>query len=334
MTTQSLAELKAENAAEDNQDGLLENEQVEEVETQEHDGSEDESTETEDEEDGQDVQEVEGWLVDDSEEEAKTVPVGVLANVRGELKGKLKDVKGERDSLRDELDQLKQQLQAQTSGAVTAKPEPKYDDYGSDAEYQKAYMDWKFDTQQSQMSKSQQEQAQQRQLEEQQRQLQESVSKHYERAGELINKHGISAEVYQQADTNLRRAVDNVLPGHGDSSVDLLLSNLGEGSEKVAFAIGKNQKLLDEFQSHLRADPSGFKAAMYLGEQKAKLTQPIKRKSNAPKPGASVKGDAVSNPSVSALKKKYDAAHKKNNGQEAFRIKRQAKKDGVDTSKW
>jgi len=343
--TQTLEELKAENAAaepiEDNQDGLLQDVEDEEtdaeVEAEAHDGSEDESSETED-EDGKQVQNdevqdevTEGWLLDESDDDDEAVPLSAHIGLRKDLKGKLSKKDDEIEELRNQLAQLQQSQQQPVP--QTAKPEPRYDDYNSDAEYQKAYMDWRFESQQAQAGQNQQVQAQQQQQAEQMRKLSESVDSHYERAEGLIVKHKIKRDLYKQSDTNVRQAVEEAVPGKGDLGVDFLISNLGEGSEKVMYAVGRNQRLLDELKGTLVADPSGFRAVAYLAKKMGEFNKPIANpKSKAPKPGAQVKGDKST--TMSNAKKKYMAAHKAGKGQEAWNIKQQAKKAGTDVSGW
>jgi len=344
--TQTLEELKAENAAaenvEDNQDALLENVEDEEtdaeVEAETHDGSEDESSETEDEDHGQnDVQneEVEGWLLDESETDSgKDVPLSAHIGLRTELKGKLKEAKDENAELRNELAQIREQMQQTLVNPVSQaeSPKPRMENFDTEEEFFDALTDWKLQSQMRQMGQNQQMEAQKRQQAEQMRQLSESVDSHYQRAEGLIEEHGIKRDLYQQSDTNVRQAVEEVVPGKGDVGVDFLISNLGEGSEKVMYAVGRNQRLLDELKATLRADPSGFRAVAYLGKKMGEFTQPVKRKSNAPKPGAKIKGDKT--PSESPSKKKYAQAFKKGDMQAAFNIKMAAKKAGTDTSSW
>jgi hypothetical protein len=89
-----------------------------------------------------------------------------------------------------------------------------------------------------------------------------------------------------------------------------------------------------EFQSLLSEDKTGMKAMLFLGQQKERLTNPRKPKSSAPKPAATVSGDANVSQQESAMKKKYDKAHGSNKTQAAYDIKQQAKKAGINVSAW
>jgi hypothetical protein len=69
---------------------------------------------------------------------------------------------------------------------------------------------------------------------------------------------------------------------------------------------------------------------MWLGQEKQRLTNPIKPRSNAPDPAKSVKGE-VPTGSAGKFKKKYDSAK---SPQEAYDIKKAAKAAKVDVSQW
>jgi hypothetical protein len=150
----------------------------------------------------------------------------------------------------------------------------------------------------------------------------------------LLKESGISPEVYQKTDRTLREAVEAIRPNQGDLTVDYMISVLGEGSEKVMYHLGVNKAARGEFIALLAEDPGGLKASLYLGQKKAQLINTKKGISRAKAPPSDVQGDTSTSPNAVALKRKYDAAHKKNKGQAAYNIKKEAKKAGVDTSKW
>jgi hypothetical protein len=109
---------------------------------------------------------------------------------------------------------------------------------------------------------------------------------------------------------------------------------LGEGSEKVLYFLGNNKNALNELKSSLVDDKSGMRLAIYLGQQKERLTTPRKKMSRAPAPGTVLKGDGGGGLKASAAKKKYDAAHKSGKSQDAYTLKKQARAAGIDVSKW
>jgi hypothetical protein len=100
------------------------------------------------------------------------------------------------------------------------------------------------------------------------------------------------------------------------------------------FRLGRSKALLGQFVGLLANDPSGLDAATFLGEQKARLTGTTKRPSSAPPPDTQIDGDVSGGQKESLLKKRYQDAHKKGEGQTAWNVKKEAKKAGYDVSKW
>jgi len=125
-----------------------------------------------------------------------------------------------------------------------------------------------------------------------------------------------------------------VNPNLGDIIVDQVISILGEGSEKVLYFLGRNKAALAKFQNLLMTDKSGMKAAVYLGQEKQRLTNPIKQRSSAPAPVTNIKGDEPLSGAAGRFKKKYDAAHKKGDNQAAYNAKKEARAAKIDTSTW
>jgi hypothetical protein len=162
-----------------------------------------------------------------------------------------------------------------------------------------------------------------------------AVDEHYERVDKLLTDSGISPEVYKAADQKVREAVESLMPKQGDLVVDQMIAHLGEGSDKVMYYLGRNKGALGEFERLLIKDPSGIRAAVFLGTQKERLSgTPKKMKSAASPPANEIKGDANTGTKGKAFKKRYDAAHEKNNMQAAYNAKKEAKAAGVDTKEW
>lgn len=159
----------------------------------------------------------------------------------------------------------------------------------------------------------------------------EAVNGHYQRVDELVTKSNIAPEVYQAADTAVRKVVESVLPQNGDTVTDGIIARLGEGSEKVIYFLGRNSGKRGEFERLLRDDPSGISAAMMLGQLKNDLSAGKKRGSNAPKPSDQLGGDAGGSESGSKLKREYENA---SDLQTRISLKRKAKQSGVDVSGW
>jgi hypothetical protein len=338
----TLDELKAENAATENQ-ATIKTPQVDMVEDNEVEAAKEETQETEqdadsDDDDSEDT-EVEDWAKSDeqtSQDHSDTVPVAAHAKVRAKLKAKVE----ERDS---EIDRLKAEIEAIKNGS-TAQPKPagkpsrdsfwEHDD--PDEAYLDALADWKIGSKTSQ----QDEQRKKAESELAQAQRNESINKavdgHYERAAKLSEQSGITAEAFQSADLAVKQAIESIMPGFGENVVNLLISNLGDGSEKVMYHLGVNKAALSELKDAISADikDGGMRAAMLLGRKSAQLNQPKKRVSQAPKPASSLNGDGNTGGGQSVMKKKYSDAHSKGNSQLAFDIKRKAKASGINTFEW
>lgn len=266
-----------------------------------------------------------------------------VANVRRKLKGKLREEQEKSKSLEEEVAELKaliaagktSPVQRQQRPGVPNKPPkvPKLSDFGYDEErYNVALANWV----QQQNAASSQQQAQkaqeQEQIRETQRKLNEAVDNHYTRANDLVRKANIDPEVYRKADSEVRKAVDSVIPNGGDSITDGLIQRLGDGSEKVLYYLGRNKSKLDLFVNKLREDPSGVSASIMLGQLQSEVIGSTNRGSNAPSPSRQLSGDGGSKESASALKRKYQRAG--DDIQKRIDIKREAKRNGIDVSGW
>lgn len=349
MQTQSLNELKAENGGEveptidEPVEQPKEALQDEYVEVDENLKPVEEEPEAEKEE-AKEETEIESWMQTDeaTSDESGFVPNHEAAKRRKQAKA-LRSQLGEKD---DEIEQLKRQVEQLSTGQVapqpqaeTLPPRPTREqfDFDDDA-YDKAVDEWndkKLDMKLNSFNQSneqkQQEEAQKQQLQEAQAKVNKAVDSHYERAGELVSSGKVEFEKYQQADQNVRMAMDKVFQGQGDALTDQLISKLGEGSEKILFSLGVNNAKLAELQSRMINDPSGIEAAIYLGELKTQLKAPEKRRSQARKPAKHPDGDVQTSDSHSKLQKQYN---KMNDIQERISFKRKAKADGVDVSNW
>jgi hypothetical protein len=287
-----------------------------------------ETTEDEEQETEEEESELEDWMKEDSEEENDEKPVKFL-----KAKKRLKGVIAEKD---DELERLKAENEAlknkQVSKPVELKrPDPL--DFDTDEAYNAALDDYHISLYESRQQQTHTVEKQK----EIKRNIQAAADAHYERVETLMKESGISPEKYRSADTKLRQIVEAEFPKRGDIITDNFLGVMGDGSEKVAYYIGNNETARLKFQALLREDPLGIKAAMFLGEQKNRLnntTQPKKQKSKASPPASNASGDVKNSSREKALKKKYTEAHKKGDGQTAFNAKKEARKAGIDVSKW
>lgn len=331
MQTQSLKDLKEENAEAEGVEATepQEVEEAEEVEVVETEEEELEGGAEAPEGEAKEV-EIEAWQVE--EEGHKTVPLSALQKVRGSLKEKLRAEKSESEELRKKIEALEAQ------GVPQAAPNPATDvptleQFAFDeGKYQQAMANYQSKMIASQISQERQQQEAQAQQAKKQQEIERKTNAHYERAQELVSKHGINPEVYGQADRNVREAIDRIMPSQGDSVADLIISTLGEGSEKVMYAIGRNESELSKLQSELLNDPSGLSLATYLGQKKAEFTMPARKKSQAPKPSRNIQGEtAKGSPN---FERRYKDAQKKGDASAAFKARIEARRQGIDTRDW
>jgi hypothetical protein len=303
-----------------------ETETFEEVETEETEEVVEASEETEEE---TEEAEVADWMQED-DSDAEVMPVSAHIKKKEKLKGKIQEKDSEIEALRKEIETLKSPA---TDAPVKTAERPKRDDFDDDDEWAEAledYLDNKADMRGQGVK--QQEAAKQAQ-----KKVQEQVDAHFDRADELIEKHGISAEAFKASDQKVRETVHAVVEksgGNGDFIVDNLIARIGEGSEKVLFYIGRNKSELAKLQSSLINDPTGIEAAILLGEIRSRVSGTTKKPSKAPSPAASAKGGEGGTGQAKALERKYKEAHKAKDTQKAFNLKQEAKRAGVDTSKW
>jgi len=338
----SLADLKAENAA---AEAAPEQETVIAQEEQPIEAAEVEAEEVEQiaesEQPEAEETEVEAWMVNEEEQtsEAKFTDHDV-ANVRRKLKGKIEKKDHELEQKNGEIAQLKQELEAVKQAVLmggdlpSKKPEPlavptlEAFDY-DDQKYQQAMMQWTNQQIQSQIAQVTDEGAMQHKQMQAQQALESKVNSHYERAGKLAQENNISSDAYQAADMAVRQTIESVMPNAGDRVTDELIANLGDGSEKVMYYLGRNPSAQLELRNKLMQDPNGLQASMYLGELKSKVSLPKKQKSKAPAPAPSMESErGTSNADETKFLRRYEKA---NDISERMAIRREMSAAGLDT---
>jgi hypothetical protein len=270
---------------------------------------------------------------DEGEEGEKQKPEKTL-KAKKKLQRKLKEADEEKEALRAEIEKLKQAKVGPAEKQAGKPVRPKEHDFDSDEEYEAAQDQYEEEVYNWRQSEHTTKKTAAKEQETQIAQITKGVNGHFERAEALIESSGISPEKYNASNVAVRSAIDVIAPGKGDYVTDYLIAQLGEGSEKVFYQIGVNKASRDELISLLTEDPSGVKAAIFLGQKKEQLTNPKKRKTNAPPPASSVKGDATGGKAGGALKRAYDKAEKSGSAQAMYNAKKEAKKAGVDVSKW
>lgn len=329
---QTLSELKAENAKleaaeteespQDEEVEVVEDEAAEVVEEESEDVAEEDETETE--------TEVEAWQQSEDEDSQESDTEGddsaIWATARKKYKAKSEK---EKTAHSEEIEQLKAQMEAlktQNNTASVPTGKPKRDNYFDHDDPDEAYLDAMFEWRNAQQAGNQQQATQQASNQKAVAALNDSVDQHYARAAKLAKANKIEPEVYQKADGTVRNAI-------GEDITNAIISNLGEGSEKVMFNLGRNPKKLAELQGLLASDPQGFKVMAMLGRMTAELT-PQKRKTNAPAPAKTVQSGSKTANTEKRMKTAYEKAFKSGDTSKAFTMKREAKKAGHNTRDW
>ncbi len=353
---QTLHELKAENAAkeennEDKQVNDLQGADKDEFVEVDESGAE-VKTESKATEDGaKDKVEIESWMQAEETETSEDEKQGGFKpnHEAASRRKKSKALRGELNDTKDENAELKARIAALESGdAPKAEqqeqlaPRPTREQFDFDDEaYDAAVDDWndkKLDMRLNAHTENSQAKAQQ---ESQQRAQQETLTKnldsHYERAQKLIDDGKITEESFRNSDVVVRRSMESIFPNGGNQIADSLIStlnSLGDGSEKVMYQLGVNPSKMQELQNLLVKDPSGLSAMGFLGQLQANITTPKPRRSQTPSPGSKVDGEGGNNGAAGTLKKQYDKMGDNDDIQGRITLKRKARKDGVDTSNW
>ncbi len=327
---QTLEELKASLAAEEAQEQPVVDEQdVERVELEEEAAESEVETEAQ----GEDTEE---WLRSDS---TQAVPLSKHVEVKHKFKARLSDKDNEIEQLKAELAQLKAGgvMNQQPQQQAPIKP-PKLSDFDYDEEkYAEAMADYSAKLIDSRLNsyQSQSQQEQQQQLAKQRRE--QALDSHYERAAQLAQSMGdkFTFERYESAERNVRQQLHQIT-GNGDTVADEMIARLGDGSAKVIAHLGINSSAMDKLKASLVDDPSGLKAAVYLGQLEAKLSSASTGKlSKAPAPETTVRASAPAGAAtLESLRKQYRQAETKGDVQRAFDLRQQAKAAGFKTTDW
>lgn len=365
MESQSLDELKAQNAVEreankapvkdtskdeyvevdpNTDEPIIEVDDVEEIE----DVTTDSDDKDDDEDNSDEPEALEDWQKSEDEVSEDSKKKGFVPNPgAAKLRRKLKDVKAEGkeqasriDELQAEIEQLKvSSTPAKSEEALPPRPKQEDFDFDDDDKYNQAMDDWQ-DLRVDKKLNSHTDSLQQQRLKEAQQQAHiqktdKAVTGHLESAAELISSGKITEDKWLAGDMKIRQSLESIAPNAGDGLADqfiTLLNENGTDSEKVWYHIGNNAKALAEFTSKVASDPTGATVVMYLAGLQSKFSQSaIKKRSVAPKPSTKLTGDKGSG-SGGKMQKQYNAAE--GDPQTRVDLKRAAKAKGVDTSKW
>lgn len=348
----SLAELKAQNAAAEQAELEAETVDAEEVEDeideaevdeQADDDSEESESEGEEESDDdsepdQEDDELEDWMKGSDD---RTVPLSEhielrqkIKHQRNEAEEKAKAIAEENARLKREIEELKANSGKTSSEPVAPNLKDFEDEYGdidyngfnqANAKYTQELIDHRLNAKSSDNTVN--EEAQNAELE-------KAVNGHYEKAENLVKSGVISADSYAKADRNIVDTFDSRVGGQGRQLADYMIKQIAEISdepEKLWYKLGVDSKLLHEIMDDFANDPTGNKGIIHLTKVDKQLSKSRNIRSKAPKPVKQISGG---NAKSSSMLRRYKEAHKKGNSQEAFNIKREAKQNKIDVSKW
>lgn len=276
----------------------------------------------------------EAWMQPEEgeqEQEAKFTDSDAAA-IRRKYKAKAAEKDSEIETLRKEIDALKQAKTPAQQQSLPGKPDR--ESFATVEEYVDALTDYKLMMSQQQANSQQTAEAKKQAAQARWDAVNREVDAHYTRVHELATKSNIAPETYKAAETRVRMAVASVFPDSADAVVDELIASLGVGSEKVLYKIGISPSLQEKLVEKFKADPNGLKATVYLTELKSSMNAAVKRETTAPEPIERIQGDKANGQTSEKLMRQYKEAHKKHDGQLAFNIKRDAKKAGIDVSRW
>ena len=337
----TLEELKRQNAEKEAAEQVAQPDEVveEEVQDEETEVEEIDSADDDESTEESESQEVPAWMKSEEQtsQDGDQVPVKTHVAMKHKLKARAKEAENELEELRRQVEQLRSTpasgVQPPPVTAPISRPKLVDFDYDDD-KYNEALDDWIESKMTEKLSSFQTKNRETEQQTQQQQRLESSVNQHYERAAKLVEDGLLTAEEYHDSDSMVRRRLDTVTSGNGDTVTDTLLSVLGEGSEKVIVALSRNPSYMMELERELNDDKTGSKALVYLGSLKNQFNSTNNRVSRTPRPAKKIKGDASTSSSEKGAKKAYLAAHKKGDRQAAFDIKRKAKQDGLNVREW
>jgi hypothetical protein len=267
---------------------------------------------------------------EDEQESSDGVPVSTHVTMKQKLKGKIRESDAENERLRKKVEELERSATPQQIKPIVR---PKLEDFDTDEEFDSAMGKYEHEHAQAIYQTVQNNERETENRDKFVKHIETSVDSHYDRAAKLVERHGMNPDVYKQAIDTVRSAVEEIIPSKGISAFDQFIALVGKGSEKTFYAIGRNKTKLSLLKEKLHEDPLGMKAAFFLGRETARLTEPTKKQSRAPKPTGQLQGSSGVKPG-GKQRKEYDKLIDAGHSGKALTLMRQARKDGVDVKEW
>jgi len=330
----SLEQLRAQAEAED-ETKAEQPEAEEEVEGDKPEAEQEESEEPEakEAEESDDFElELEGEPEPDQQ---KYDPVEVLQHKLSRERKKKAAARSEVDELKDQIAQLTQMMQGgkqpqqapQQSQSMAEPTIPDLYDEGINGDRQKydaAMKKWFADYQAFQGRHKEAEQVQ-TQYREQMEGMTKSLA---ERAAKFASENKVKVDVVADA---LDKATSEVDQATGiDGSLAYLLDSVGDGSERVAYYIGRDASAMAKVKQLLQEDNKGFKAISHMTRLAEKLKPKHSRKiSKAPEPDQPLRGDGTTGSTSKIKQKLQQRLDKAKTGPEMQEILREARKAKV-----
>jgi len=199
------------------------------------------------------------------------VPVHKLATLRQSRRELRTDVERLAAQNADLLERLSLQGRKAEPEAFPTLESCNYDE----KEFQAAMTQWSQKQLAGQFEAVEEKRRQALEASQRQQAIESDVMAHYSR----VSAAGLTEAEYIPAEKKLRDTF-------GDLAIDHMISAIGEGSEKVIFHLGINQKELDKVGELVRQDPSGLRAMAYIGILNAKLQSAPAQKKISQAPGA------------------------------------------------
>lgn len=269
--------------------------------------------------------------LDDDEDSKQTKPTPEQA-----LVFKLTKEKKRRQEVASELEKLKAENEALKAGQYRAPPtqQPqqvddqfKYppipvlyeDGINTPDQYRKAYEEWERQRQDIDRQRQQRDQQSINAV----RLTQERAERLATRASGFIKSNKIKPDM---ATSTIQAGIQGLDEALGIDGVALdLLDMIGDGSEKLAYYLGKNPQALAMAKQLHSEDPRGLKVNTWLANTAFKLNQKTKHISKAPEPDTPLTPDGPS-ASAAALQAKYD---KTSDFTEMRELRKKAEKLGI-----
>lgn len=298
-----LQELRDQIAKDEEQESV---EKVEEPILEEEVDEESVETEPSEDESTDEVDEIDLSLDDEEDKQRKPTPEQALVFKLTKEKKKRQEATSELERLKAENEALKSGQYRAPQNTVAAQngypPVPVlYEDgVNTKEDYQRAYSNWV-----ERCRQIDQERAQTQQLSaDVQRQNQERASRLAERASGFIKTNKIKAD---NAIETIQSGIHGLDEALGVEGVALdLLDTIGEGSERLAYYLGRNPEALATAKRLFNEDKRGFKVNTWLANTAFKLNQKnTKHISKAPAPDAPLTPDG-SSVTAAALQSQYD----------------------------